>query len=280
VTLTGKVMRIDGFGHRPLVRLPLPTCGSQCPNREVAMRPIRHIALLAVAAMAMTAPVAVADGPRGDSRARVVPAFKLAGDTAGELLGDWYVQNLSLPASQSPFAGSADLCLNLGHRGKVLSPSGGLFTAAGMTCTVKVNRPVLLVMTSADCSSAEPPPFFGRTAAEQRACAIAAITRTPEIVDVRAINVSMDGQPAIDIHSRRFFAVSPQRRVVFPPEPVFGATPGPATFVAAGWVAEIRGMDRGRHVMRAIVETAAGPLPEFIVNFDVVRGHHRDRPDD
>ena len=244
------------------------------------MRPIRRTVLLAVVAMACSAPVVAADQRSGGERAaRVTPAYKLAGNSAGALLGDWYVQNLSLTASDSPFGGTADLCLDLGRRGKVLSPSGGLFTPQGMTCTVRVGRPVLLVMTSADCSTAEAPPFFGRTEAEQRACAIKAITSTPEIVDVQAINVRADGGPVVDIHDPRFFAVSPQRRVVFPEDPVFGATPGPATFVAAGWVAAIRGMKRGRHVIRAEVVTATGPLTPFIVNFDVV-GRHRGHGDD
>jgi len=239
------------------------------------MRPIRGTVLLAVLAMACAAPVAAAEQRSGGDRAvRVVPAHGLAGQSAGQLLGDWYVQNLSLTAADSPFGGTADLCLDVGRRGKVLSPSGGLFTPEGMTCTVRVGRPVLLVMTSADCSTAEAPPFFGRTAAEQRACAIKAITSTPEIVDVQAINVSVDGGPVVDIHHPRFFAVSPQRRVTFPEDPVFGARPGPATFVAAAWVAAIRGMERGRHVLRAEVVTATGPLTPFIVNFDVVGRHH------
>jgi hypothetical protein len=165
------------------------------------------------------------------------------------------------------------LCLDVGRHGKVLSPSGGLLTPEGMTCSVRVGRPVLLVMTSADCSTAEAPPFFGETAAEQRACAIKAITASPDIVDLQAINVSVDGGPVVDIHDPRFFAVSPQRRVVFPEDPVFDATPGPAKFVAAAWVAAIRGMKRGQHVVRAVVVTADGGEFPFVVNFDVVGGH-------
>jgi hypothetical protein len=237
------------------------------------MRPLRRTALLALVALACAAPASAANGRAGGGRAaRVVPAFNLAGSSAGQLLGDWYVQNLSLPAGDSPFGGTADLCLDLGRRGKVLSPSGGLFTPQGMTCTVEVHRPVLLVMTNADCSTAEAPPFFGRTAAEQRACVVKALTRSPDIVDLRSIDVSVDGGPAVDIHKPRFFAVSPQRRVVFDEDAVFGATPGPAKFVAAAWMAEIRGMHRGRHVVRAEVVTADGPFPPFIVNFEVVGG--------
>lgn len=237
------------------------------------MRPVRQVLLLAALGVLCCSPAAAAGGPPGrDGTVRVVPAHRVAGETGGQLLGDWFVQNLSLPAPASPFAGSADLCLDLGRRGKVLSPSGGLLTPEGMTCTVKANRPVLLVMSSADCSTAEPRPFFGRTAAEQRRCAIDALTNSPDF-EIQAINVSLDGAPAVDIASRGFFAVSPQRRVVFPENPVFDATPGPATFVAAAWIAEIRGMDRGRHVMHAQVLTSVGPFPPFIVTFDVIGGH-------
>jgi hypothetical protein len=134
---------------------------------------------------------------------------------------------------------------------------------------------VLLVMTSADCSSAEPPPFYGETEAEQRSCAVDFING----LDITSITVSVDGGPAVDIHRPRFLAVSPQRRVVFPSDPVFGARPGPATFVAAGWIAEIRGMDRGRHdvvgVLNIVLDGQPTSFP-FTVHFNVVGGDHDD----
>ena len=68
-----------------------------------------------------------------------------------------------------------------------------------MACSVRVGQPVLLVMTSADCSSRETPPFYGATEAEQRACVIKATTADPSIIDIRAIRVSVDGAPEIDI---------------------------------------------------------------------------------
>jgi hypothetical protein len=87
---------------------------------------------------------------------------------------------------------------------------------------------------------------------------------------VTAINMSMDGRPAVDIHTPRFFAVSPQRFTVFNRDPVFEATPGPARFVAAGWLAEITGMHRGRHTLTAVVSVNGAPLDPFIVHFIVV----------
>ena len=226
--------------------------------------------------MLSTATVAVADnGHRDNDRVSVVPAHRVSGSTGGDLVGDWYAQNLALTKSDSPFGGTANLCLDLGRNGKVLSPAGGIADATGlieMTCTVKVGRPVLLVLTSADCSSAEAPPFFGKTARDQRLCVIEALKG----LDITSITVSVDGARPVDIHSPRFFAVSPQRRVTFPNDPVFeNTTPGPATFVAAAWIAEIRGMERGRHVVDAalnlVVEGKQVVFP-FRVNFKVVGG--------
>jgi len=236
------------------------------------VRSIRRIAVLAVFLAGVSAVPIAGAGPR----ATVIPAGHLAGDTGGSLLGGWYQYGLSLPADTSPFAGASNACLSLGHNGKVLSPMGGVNVpgvGTRMACTVRVGQPVLLVMTSADCSSREEDPFHGDTEAEQRACVIKATTADPDIVDVRAIRVSVDGAPEVDIHSPAYYAVSPQERVVFPANPVFGVkVPGPATFVASGWIAEIEGMGRGSHVVRAQVSVADGVFDPFVIDFTVVNG--------
>lgn len=242
------------------------------------MRILRRMAAAALAVMVLSAPVAVADEKRGggDRRASVVPADEVRGQSGGRLLGDWFVENLSRPATASPFAGTANLCLDVGRRDKVLAPAGGIATdgVIEMACTVRVGRPVVLVLPSADCSSAEPAPFFATTAREQRACAL----RNLSTIGVTSIDVSVDGRPPVDVFQRRFLEVSPQRRVVFPESPVFGARPGPATFVAAAWMAEIRGLRRGEHTVTttstALVDGETQTF-EFIVHLDVVGGHGR-----
>ncbi len=235
------------------------------------MRPIPHVALLTVAAAVALTPVAVADDSRGGrNRVAVVPAVNVAGNSASDLIGDHFALNMALPAAHSPFGGTANLCLSIGHRGRVLVPTGGVVVEGKgikMTCVVKVGRPVVVVMTSADCSDAEPGEFYAKGAAAQRACAIDWAVRRQ---GVTAINMSMDGRPALDIHTPRFFAVSPQRFTVFNKDPVFGGTPGPARFVAAGWLAEIAGMNRGRHTLTAVVSVNGVPLDPFIVHFIVV----------
>jgi hypothetical protein len=226
---------------------------------------IRCIVLAALAVTASAAPVtgAQASGGGDRSRAAVVPAFDVAGSSAGKLLGDWYVHNLSLPVGQSPFEGGPSLCLDLGRGGRVLVPAGGVGPTA---CTVRLGRPVVLAMTSADCSTAEPPPFRAFTAIGQALCA----AKNIRDLGIRSITVTVDGGRAVDIHDWRFAAFSPQRRVSFPEDAVFGATEGPATFVAFGYLAEIRGMGRGTHEVETLLDIGAPTKIPFDVTFTVV----------
>lgn len=232
------------------------------------MRKVLQLLAAVVALMTLLAPAAAAQGSR---RARVVPVDRIAGSTGGRIVGDWFAENLSRPASESPFAGAANLCLDVGRRDRVLSPVGGLQDASGvieMSCTMYVGRPFVLVMANADCSSAEAAPFYGATAAEQRRCVVSVLLDQ----DIRSIDVSVDGGSATDIHEPRFFEVSSQRRVVFPADPVFGADPGPATFVAAAWIAQIKGLKRGTHTVEAVTTLGDGNVYRFVVHLDVVTG--------
>jgi hypothetical protein len=235
------------------------------------MRPIRSVVVLAVAATAAFAPVAAAT-PGGGQRASIQPAGNVQGNSAGEMIGDWYAQNMALPASNAPFGGTADKCLDLGRHGRVANPAGGLISAAGMTCAVRQDRPVVVVMTSADCSDVEAPPFYGEDEAAQRACAVDWVLNQSHVT---AINVSIDGGAVVNIRNSRYFAVSPLTHTVFhATDPVFGAPAGAeADFVAAGWLFAISGMRRGTHTMVATVSVDGTPLSPFIVHFDVFGGN-------
>ena len=236
------------------------------------MRKVLQLLVGVVALTTLLAPSAAADsGHHGSRAARVVPADHVAGSSGGRIVGDWFVENLSRPVTESPFGGSANLCLDVGHRDRVLSPAGGVQDATGlieMSCTVQVGRPVVMVMFSADCSTAEATPFFATTAREQRRCVLGLL----EEFGPRSIELAVDGGRATDIHRPRFLEVSPQQRVTFPADAVFGARPGPATFVAAAWAARVRGLRPGAHTVAATTTYADGSTSRFVVHLDVVRG--------
>lgn len=203
---------------------------------------------VAAVALFMVAPAASADQGRSDGgRPNVVPAVNVAGSGGGALLGDWMGQLLAIPAAGNPLAGKAELCLGLGPNGTVVSPAGGVQDANGnidMECRVAEGQPVLMVMPTGECSTAEDRPYYAKNERAQQVCAVRALNS----LDVTSITLRVDREQPVEIRNDRFLAVSPQGRVVFPEDPVWGR-PGPATFAAASWIAEIRGMQRGNHVV-------------------------------
>lgn len=131
-------------------------------------------------------------------------------------------------------------------------------------CTTS-RRTKLTVGTGASCSTAEPPPFYGATAAEQLACALEADA------PVEAINVVIDGAPPVDIHKRRFELVSPQRALILPPDNFYELPAGPMTFRAHGWFALISGLRRGPHTINVeVIAPAYGDPLRFTVLLELV----------
>ena len=191
------------------------------------MRYHRSIALLvSLAALAVIVPAAQADPPAGAGAGKVAPFTSGGGVSAEEVVIASFIPSYT--------GESVPACRLLG-KGKVL------FAEPGSTCTVKPGTKVLVSLPGASCSDAEPAPFFGATAAEQRACALASVQ------DVLRLTVSVDGGPPQNVLSDRFLIITDQFGVVSQPGNPFGATPGPTTVVAAGYLAVLRGLPPGRH---------------------------------
>jgi hypothetical protein len=143
-----------------------------------------------------------------------------------------------------------------------------LFAQPASTCTVKPGTKVLVPLPGASCSDAEPPPVFGATAAEQRACALASVRE-----DVVRVTVSVDGGPPQNVVSDRFLTITDQFGVVSQPGNPFGATPGPTTVVAAGYLGVLRGLPPGRHMFVVSGFAFGGPFTGTWT-VDVVPRHH------
>jgi len=221
---------------------------------------LRWMSLVAVALVVCVAPAAGAKPPGG---AVISPVHRAAGMPGGELLADNWVTDLSNPAGT--FAGG---CMLLGNDDRVAFPAIDENLAA--TCTVKPGTPVFIAPGS-ECSDVEDPPFFGATAAEQRACAIA--------VDqdfFLSATISVDGGKPVEIIAPRFELVSPQTTVDLAPDNTLGVPPQTATFVAHGWGAMVRGLSPGTHTITADVATSDGAVSTVVFTIHVVpRGHAR-----
>ena len=174
-------------------------------------------AVVAAVMRVLCAPSFVAAATDADSRGKghadFVPVKTLAGSTGGELVGQWWAQLLAIPAAENPlFPPSPARCLRLGRHGKVAARAGTA-RSAPLTCTIKAGTPLFLAAGLSECSSGEPEPYRAFTEEEQRECAIELFSLTSPIV---ATLMSLDGRPAVEIHTERFQLVSPQTPVVSP----------------------------------------------------------------
>jgi hypothetical protein len=160
--------------------------------------------------------------------AGAVPDRKL-----GATLGAVWETVLETPPAQNPFTGG-DPCIRLG---KVVAPFTPLGSAE-VTCTVKPGTRVFVTAESSECSTVEPPPFFGADEASLRECAREADAgfATPSVtVDGRIVAVSEveTGLLALDI----------------PADNILGVPAQQAFSVAHGWVALLPPMHPGSHLV-------------------------------
>jgi hypothetical protein len=228
------------------------------------MRYLRMAIAVAAVFMLAAAPAQAARKHSGIADA----SKRLAGFTAGQLLGEELRQVLELPLDVNPAAG-ADNCLSAGHRAKVLLLWTTREPAPVPVCEVKPGTPVFFYGLGGNCSSVEPEPFFGATAREQRQCMLDFLRGT----GFEAILVSIDGGPPVNIGLENFLAISEQGTVDLP-EPNILDVPGnqQATFVAAGYVALVRPLPPGSHMITVtIVGGRFAGTNRAVVN--VVPGH-------
>jgi hypothetical protein len=229
----------------------------------VALRAVLAVTLALTCCV--VAPAAGAHDARHGHKGDFQPVHHLAWADASELLAQWWETVLAIPAAQNPLIpGNPELCFDIGRHGKVATFASVNETAA---CTMHKHERLFLPTFGAECSDAEPPPFFGATEAEQRECARAFLADQGII----SIRLSLDGGPFEEVHTPRFEVISRQGHTVFPEDAIFDAEPGPATFVAADWVATPRKRLRlGVHTITLEVELADTTLTQ-VLTLTVVR---------
>ena len=221
------------------------------------MRVVRRTVIVAMAAAVCMVAGSPAQAARKGSG--IVDASKrVAGFTAGELLGEEWRQLLELPPNANPYAGTGDNCLSAGHKDKVLIVWTTAAPAPPAVCNVKPGTPVFFFALGGECSSVESAPYFGATEQEQRECTLASLRATP----FDAILVTIDGGRPVNIGLDRFIAVSGQGTVDLPNPNILGV-PGnrQATFVASAYSALVRPLRPGTH--KITVTIVGGPFAGF-----------------
>ena len=216
------------------------------------MNQLRRFTLVMLALVLLAAPAALA---KEKQKGELVPVpNRIAGMTGGELLGEGWA-TLAVPAGT--FSGG---CMPVAH--KIVAPE--VDADSNASCTVRKGTTIMLFLGS-ECSNVEEVPFFGADAHEQRECAIEA-----DEFFVSAL-VSLDGGAPVEQVAPRFEEISPQRSVELPPDNILGVDPGPATFVAHGWVVLVHKLDPGEHLLTGTVTTDDGITSSFRIALTVVK---------
>jgi len=182
-----------------------------------------RVLLAVVVGVVVTAPAASA---APDHQSWPAPDRELA-----TLLGELWKTVLETPVPENPLAAGEPWCINLDG---VVAPFT-LDVAAPPTCTVERGTEIFVAVTI-ECSTVEPPPFFGSNEAELRECARA--------VDVpgSTLTLTVDGKPV-----PLTLVETPLLTIDLPAVNILGVPPQQALSVAAGFVALLPPLPPGTH---------------------------------
>ncbi len=129
---------------------------------------------------------------------------------------------LSLPEDNHPWGNTPGERCGYGQSGSVFFLTGPADETT--TCVVAAGTAMFVFVWGAECSTVEPPPFFGRTEEELRACARAYTDGGTDL------EVRINGQDVADLDAYR--ATSPLFTITFPRDNLLGVEPGVAQAVS------------------------------------------------
>ncbi|WP_189837619.1 hypothetical protein [Streptomyces umbrinus] len=205
-------------------------------------------------------------GDGGDGR-MVEPRKRLDGLTGRDVMAEGWYRTFTLPATENPWFGKGERCVELGRTGKVLLVIGN---GPPQNCTVKQGTAVFVLGLMTVCDDVEEPPYYAVGEAAQRKCAWTDLRTTTE-----SVRLTVDGGKAIDLQKRRFAICAPQQAVQLRPDNFLKVPAQPVTFTACGWVAWLTDLAPGRHVLNSKATYVDGAAPHIwapVIN--VARKNH------
>jgi hypothetical protein len=178
---------------------------------------------------------------------------------SGLTRGEWDARKwqwmLSMPEDVNPyFDATGDRC-GYGQSGPVFFlPGTAVGEAAGgepFTCVIAEGTAIYVRVAGTECSTLEPPPFFGRNEDELRACA------TADLDGVTNYQARINGQDVADLDAYRIG--SPLFTLIYPENNIVGVEPGVAQAVSESYSFIIAPPPPGQYEIASTARYAGEP---------------------
>lgn len=191
----------------------------------------------------------LASAPAGQALAQnanpgVAPPHSHAfGHTYGGWSAEWWQWYLSIPTG-TPHPALGGDC-RVGQAGKVFHLAADFTGSPAVPCTIPTGKAVLFSMANIECSTVEPPPFYGADEEELRNCAAC----WADLIDVSSLQATLDGRELVNLGAYR--ASSPLFSFEYPADNIFGIPNGPGTgqSVSDGYWALLNPLSAGEHTL-------------------------------
>ena len=200
------------------------------------------LGLIACLVLLGAAPIAAQDATPTPDDVVVPPGTDVAGLSQAEWSARWWQYLLNFPNDISPYLDETGALCNVGQSGPVFFLVGSP-TTVERTCTIPLGTAVFIPASGGECSTVEPPPFFGSNEEELTACAEA----LAEQIDISQVEVTVNGEAVENLAD--YQVTTPVYSVVLPEQNLFEAPAGVADSVAVEFPVILDGLPEGEHVI-------------------------------
>jgi hypothetical protein len=224
----------------------------------------RSSSLVSVLVSVLFALIAIAPGSRVGLAQEATPETAGAvllpdAEVAGLDLAEWSTRSwqwfFSLPQAVNPYFDEIGQSCGYGQSGPVFFLAGAE-RSLERSCVVPEGAYVFVPLLGSECSTVEPPPFFGRAEAELRACANNAVDMAEGAFDMSAMRLTLDGETIADLSPYR--AATPRFALWLPEDNLLGSEQRVADSVADGYQVMLSPLGEGEH---ELVISIPGPEP-------------------
>jgi len=217
------------------------------------MKRLRLCLTLTLALLLIT--TSVASAGRNANPGILPPNSRVQGLTYGEWSARYWQDILAIPASENPAVGHyGPECYfeRIGNVGLAV-PTAGI---AEIWCEVPAGMPLFVLVLASECSTLEPPPYYGGNEEDLRACALGYAPTN--------LHANVDGIALQDLSD--YTVASPLFEFTLPEDNVYGLPPGTGQSVSYGTWLMLAPLSAGEHTI-----SVGGTIPDV---FDGALTYH------